>query len=163
MSGSGRPERTVDRPGFLIKLAQAALHAEMARALHEHGVALAQFAVLTALAEEPGLSNADLARRAFVTPQSMNEKLRELEQRAWVARGPHPAHRRIVQFELTDEGRAILQSCDAAVTVIEQRMLADLDLDQRRRLVEALRTCIAALSPDSPMVVGGGEPRAASG
>ena len=157
MSGSGRPERTVDRPGFLIKLAQAALHAEMARVLHEHGVALAQFAVLTALAEEPGLSNADLARRAFVTPQSMNEKLRELEQRAWVRRGPHPAHRRIVQFELTDEGREVLRACDPDVTVIEQRMLAELDLDQRHQLVAALRSCIAALSPDSPMGSGGSE------
>jgi DNA-binding MarR family transcriptional regulator len=157
VSGSGRPERTVDRPGFLIKLAQTALHAEMARALHEHGVVLAQFAVLTALDEEPGLSNADLARRTFVTPQSMNEKLRELEQRAWVRRGPHPAHRRIVQFELTDEGRRILQACDVEVTVIEERMLADLDRDQRRQLVEALRTCIAALSPDSPIGAGRGE------
>ena len=159
MSGARRPERTVDRPGYLIKLAQAALHAEMARALHEYGVALAQFAVLTALAEEPGLSNADLARRTFVTPQSMNEKLRELEQHAWVKRSPHPTHRRILQFELTDEGRAILQACDATVSVIEERMLAEFDPDQRREFVVALRTCIAALSPDPPTSPGRSGPR----
>ena len=146
MSGSDQPENTVERPGYLIKRAQAALHAEMSRALHEHGVTLSQFAVLTALAEEPGLSNAELARRAFITPQSMNENLRELEQRAWVARSQHPAHRRILRTELTDKGREILRTCGAVVTVIEERMLADLDAEQRRQLVTSLSTCIAALS-----------------
>ena len=150
MGGPRRPQNTADRPGYLIKRAQAALHAQMARALHEHGITLAQFAVLTALAEEPGLSNAELARRAFITPQSMNENLRELEQRAWIIRSHHPTHGRIRQTELTEQGRATLQDCDAAVTAIEQRMLADLDPDQRHQLAEALRTCIAALDPARP-------------
>ena len=150
MSGSHRPENTADRPGYLIKRAQAALNAQMTRALHQHGVTLAQFAALTALAEEPGLSNAELARRAFITPQSMNENLRELEQRSWIARSHHPTHGRIRQTELTEQGRATLQACDAAVTLIEQRMLAELDLDQRHQLAAALRTCIAALNPTQP-------------
>jgi DNA-binding MarR family transcriptional regulator len=150
MSGSRQPQSTSDRPGYLIKRAQAAINAHMTRALHEHGVTLTQFAVLTALAEEPGLSNAELARRAFITPQSMNENLRELEQRDWVARSRHPTHGRILQIELTEEGSAILQACDATVTVIEQRMLAELDAGQRRQLAAALRSCIAALNPAQP-------------
>ena len=145
MSGPRRPQDTADRPGYLIKRAQAALHAQMARALHEHGVTLSQFAVLTALAEEPGLSNAELARRAFITPQSMNENLRELEQRAWIVRSHHPTHGRIRQTELTEAGRTLLQNCDATVAAIEERMLAGLDPDQRHQLAAALRTCIAAL------------------
>ena len=150
MSGSYQPENTSDRPGYLIKRAQAALHAQMTRALHQHGVTIGQFAALTALAEEPGLSNAELARRAFITPQSMNENLRELEQRAWIARSHHPTHGRIRQAELTAQGYATLQACDAAVTLIEQRMLAELGTDQRHQLAAALRTCIAALSPGQP-------------
>ena len=150
MSGSARPQSTTDRPGYLIKLAQAALNAHMARALHEHGVTITQYAVLTALADEPGLSNADLARRAFITPQSMNENLRELEQRTWVTRRHHPTHGRILQIELTEQGRATLQACETTVTAIEQRMLAGLDPSQRRQLATALRTCIAALNPAQP-------------
>jgi DNA-binding MarR family transcriptional regulator len=150
MSSPHRPQSTTDRPGYLIKRAQAALHAQMARSLHQHGVTLAQFAVLTALAEEPGLSNAELARRAFITPQSMNENLRELEQRTWITRSHHPTHGRIRQTKLTDQGRTTLQACDATVTAIEQRMLAALDPDQRHQLAAALRTCIAALNPTQP-------------
>ena len=150
MSGSHQLQTTTDRPGYLIKRAQSALNAHMTRALHEHGVTLTQFAVLTALADEPGLSNAELARRAFITPQSMNETLRELEQRTWITRTRHPTHGRILQTELTDQGRTTLQTCDAAVTVIEQRMLANLDPDQRRHLATALRSCIDALNPAQP-------------
>ena len=146
MSGPHRPQNTTDRPGYLIKQAQAALNAQMARALHEHGVTLSQFAVLTALADEPGLSNAELARRAFITPQSMNENLRELEQRTWIIRSHHPTHGRIRQAELTEQGRTTLLNCDTTVTAIEERMLAELDPDQRHQLAAALRTCIAALN-----------------
>lgn len=136
-----------ERPGLLIKQAQAALHAAMARALAAYNATISQYAVLSALDHESGLSNAQLARRAFITPQSMSENLRELEQRGWVARRPHPHNARILQAELTKKGVAVLRHCEAAVTVIEERMLAGLDSDQRRDLAAHLQACITALDP----------------
>jgi DNA-binding MarR family transcriptional regulator len=141
------PGNIYGRPGFLIKQAQAALHAEMARALAAHGATVSQYAVLSALDQEPGLSNAQLARRAFITSQSMNENLRELEQRAWVTRRPHPGHGRILQAELTEQGRDVLRRCEAEATVIEERMLASLRPAQRRDLAAALQACVTALDP----------------
>jgi DNA-binding MarR family transcriptional regulator len=143
---AGSPRSTTDRPGYLLKRAQAALHAAMAGALREHGATLAQYAVLTALDEEPGLSNADLARRAFVTPQTMNQVLHELEQRHWVIRHPHPGHGRILQTDLTPAGRSTLRACHQVVGTVEARMLAGLSPAHREQLSAALRTCIEALS-----------------
>ena len=88
---------STERPGWLLKRAQDALNAAMTAALRDFGATLPEYAVLTALAEEPGLSNADLARRAFVTPQTMNQLLRELEHKRWVTRRPHPDHGRITR------------------------------------------------------------------
>ncbi len=139
------PVNAYERPGFLIKQAQAALHAEMASALAEHGTTVSQYAVLSALDQESGLSNAQLARRAFITPQSMSENLRELEQRAWVTRRPHPDHGRILQAELTEHGHDVLRRCEAAATAIEERMLTNLDPGQRRDLTAALQACVTAL------------------
>ena len=68
---------STERPGWLLKRAQDALNAAMTATLRDFGATLPEYAVLTALAEEPGLSNADLARRTFVTPQTMNQVLRE--------------------------------------------------------------------------------------
>ena len=139
---------TTDHPGYLLKRAQAALNAAMAGALREHGATLAQYAVLTALDEEPGLSNAGLARRAFVTPQTMNQVLRELEQKGWVARHPHPGHARILQADLTPAGRTTLRACHQAVNAIEEQMLAPLTPGDIERLTATLRACIQALSRD---------------
>lgn len=121
----------------------------MAGALREHGATLGQYAVLTALDEEPGLSNAGLARRSFVTPQTMNQVLRELEQKGWVARHPDPAHARILQAGLTPAGRTTLRACHRAVNVIEEQMLAPLTPGDVRQLTATLRACIQALSQDS--------------
>jgi DNA-binding MarR family transcriptional regulator len=137
---------STERPGWLLKRAQDALNVAMNAALGDFGATLPQYAVLTALAEEPGLSNADLARRAFVTPQTMNQVLRELEQRGWVSRHPHPAHRRILQAELTVPGRQVLAACHQAVGAVEEQMLAGLSSVERRQLAAALRSCIAGLS-----------------
>jgi DNA-binding MarR family transcriptional regulator len=137
---------TTERPGWLLKRAQDALNAAMTAALREHGATLPEYAVLTALADEPGLSNADLARRAFVTPQTMNQVLRELEHKGWVSRHPHPGHGRILQAELTADGRQVLGGCHHAVGGVEERMLAGLGAGGREQLVAGLKSCIAGLS-----------------
>ena len=146
MASADPPARATDRPGYLLKRAQAVLHAGMTDALREHRATLSQYAVLTALDEEPGLSNAGLARRAFVTPQTMNQVLRELEQKGWVTRHPHPGHARILQAELTRAGRAALRACHRAADVVEEQMLAPLTPGKRRQFTTALRACIEALS-----------------
>jgi DNA-binding MarR family transcriptional regulator len=102
--------------------------------------------VLAVLDEQPGLSNADLARQAFVTPQSMNQVLRELEEKDWVTRRPHPGHGRIRPAGLTRDGRTVLRACQRAASAIEEQMLAGLSRADRERLAAALRACADALT-----------------
>ena len=138
---------TTDRPGWLLKRAQDALNSAMNAALSGPGATVPEYAVLTALADEPGMSNADLARRAYVTPQTMNQVLRELERRGWVSRRPHPGHGRILQAELTADGQRVLGGCHQAVAAVEEQMLAGLGPAGREQLVAGLKSCIAGLSP----------------
>jgi DNA-binding MarR family transcriptional regulator len=138
---------TNERAGWLLKRAQDSLNTAMTAALNEFGATVPEYAVLTALADEPGMSNADLARRAYVTPQTMNQVLRELERRGWVSRHPHPEHGRILQAELTGDGDQVLGACHQAVGAVEERMLAGLGPAGRGQLVAALQSCIAGLSP----------------
>ena len=118
------------------------LHDAMADALGSRGLTVTQYAVLTALDEEPGLSNADLARRAFVTPQSMHAVLQELERLQLVVRRPHPQHQRVLQAELTEAGRRTLKSAAKTVDAVEEQMLRKLsdprDRDWRARSRRAL-------------------------
>ncbi len=140
---------TTSRVGYLIKRAQTVLHDAMTDALRSRDLTVTQFAVLTALDDEPGLSNADLARRAFVTPQSMHAVLQELERRQLVVRRTHPQHQRVLQAALTETGRRTLRSAADAVNIVEERMLGQLSEPARSRLASALSSCIEALSETS--------------
>jgi DNA-binding MarR family transcriptional regulator len=132
--------------GYLLKRAQAGLHDAMAAVLADHALTVAQYAVLAAVATEPGLSNADLARKSFVTPQTMNQLLRDLEDRGLVARSQHPQHGRVLQTRPTPAGLRTAQAATDDVNGIEERMLSALTPTQRKRFAEALTSCITALT-----------------
>jgi DNA-binding MarR family transcriptional regulator len=147
-------EATTARVGYLIKRAQTVLHDAMLDALGPSGLTVTQFALLTALEEEPGLSNADLARRTFVTPQSMHAVLQELESRQLLVRRTHPQHRRVLRAELTQGGRETLEEAADAVNAVEERMLSKLSDPARSRLAGALSSCVDALTEAPPSSVG---------
>ena len=90
MSQSSEPEQL----GYLLKTAQHALRREMDDALRPLGLSVSTYAVLTELHRQPGLTNADLARRAFITPQSMQGLLVALEKAGLIARGSDRDHGR---------------------------------------------------------------------
>jgi len=76
----------------------------------------------------------------------MNQTLRELEERHWVTRRPHPGHGRILQAALTQDGCTVLRACNQAADAIEQQMLTGLSPEDREQLAAALRACIQALT-----------------
>jgi DNA-binding MarR family transcriptional regulator len=90
--------------------------------LREHGLSTAQYAVLTVLAREPGVSGAELARGCNISPQAMNGILVTLERDDLVERHPHPTHGRILQVTLTEEGERRLTAARPAVDALEARV-----------------------------------------
>ena len=74
--------------GYLVKRAQSVIHLALEEIVSKQGLGIPHYVVLTLLAETPGLPNAELARKAFVTPQSMNEVLKQLEASGLVERQP---------------------------------------------------------------------------
>lgn len=142
-SGMGDPYATI---GFALKQAQQALRTRLDAGLREIGLTTPQYAVLTFLKAEPGASNAELARRAFVTPQTMQAILVGLERAGLIARIPHPDHGRVQTTELTAAGRGALEAATGIVADAEARVrkaAAPLDPEvvtaMLLRLAEALR------------------------
>lgn len=134
-----------DRVGYELKRAQHALRLAMDETLREIGVTTPQYAALAMLEEEDGVSSAELARRAFVTPQTMNTLVANLETRGLVERRAHPSHGRILQTRLTGRGRSLLNEGHERVRAIERRMVAHLSERERRALLQMLRLCADAL------------------
>ena len=98
------------------------------------------------LASRPGLSNAQLARRALVTPQSMIEILAKLEDRALVHRRVDPEHGRILRAELTRAGRALLRRADPVIASIEQQVLDGIPARERGIVLRGMVRAMEQLS-----------------
>ena len=111
---------------YLLRQAQAAARLTLERALADLGVTPPQFAVLTMLRAYPGLSGADLARVALLTPQTVGVIIRNLERSGAIRKTPHPVHGRLLQWTLTRRGGTLLDKCARHVRALERRLAAGL-------------------------------------
>jgi DNA-binding MarR family transcriptional regulator len=111
---------------YLLRQAQAATRLTIERALAELGVTSPQFVVLTMLRAYPGLSGADLARVALLTPQTVGVIIRNLERDGAIKNTPHPIHGRVLQWTLTRRGTTLLDKCRRHVQAVERRLAAGL-------------------------------------
>lgn len=136
--------------GYMLKQAATALRSAMDSALRPLGLTVPQYACLELLRQRPGLSNADLARGAFVSRQAMNGVLRGLQDRGLVSRPVTAARGRALPTQLTPAGHEQLHSASTTVHAIEQQMLSGLPVGARQRLRQDLASCIAALTPEAP-------------
>ncbi len=107
--------------------------------LREYGLSLPAYKVLRAL-ENSDASMREVSEVLHVSPRTVTDMIDNLEARGLVARGPHPADRRVTLLRLTPDGRRQLaaaadlaeQSHRAAVSALgpqDQQTLRDL-LDQ---------------------------------
>lgn len=150
MSIEAIPPLLAKRFGYALKRAQHALRIAMDDALRPLALTTPQYSVLSALEAEPGMSNARLARAAFVTPQTMHGLLTNLERSTLIARDADPGHGRILCTKLTDRGWQILAEAHGIVAVIEASMMASLGEADSARMTTALTRCAEVLQAGTP-------------
>jgi len=139
----------VDWIGYNLKITQHRLRQRLDTELARIGITAPQNAVLLAVAGNPRISNAELARAAFVTPQTMQAILVNLERDGLIARSPHPEHGRIIMTELTAAGRKAVAEGAKAADLVERQMLSMLSTEEARQLCELLKRCAAALNDET--------------
>jgi DNA-binding MarR family transcriptional regulator len=144
-SGPAPDDRDEPTLLYLVGRIDRVVRQAIGRVVKEQGLSVNQYTTLSVLDHRSGLSNAQLARRALVSPQSMNEVLLTLEQRRLVQRRAHPQHGRVLQARLTAKGRSVLASCDAEVRQVEARMVSSLSETERTGFRAALLEGIHAL------------------
>jgi DNA-binding MarR family transcriptional regulator len=142
------------RSGYLLRQAWGKFRGAMDHALRPHGLTAPQYAALSVLARDPGISGADLARACVTTPQAMNGVIGTLERAGLVERRPHPTHGRILQVELTAEGRRRLDATTPAVRAMEAAIEDGYSADEvalvKAWLVEAARRLERRGAPLNP-------------
>jgi DNA-binding MarR family transcriptional regulator len=132
--------------GYLVKQVQQAFRRACEVHLRELGLSMSQYAVLRALADAPGAPAAELARRTFVTRQSLRDVLAGLSTAGLTSVAAKPTAGRALPVTLTDAGQALLDQADSIVLDVEKRMIAGLPPAEVERLASLLAACARNLT-----------------
>lgn len=143
---------------YLVKQLEMVVRALMDDALRPHGLTTLQYTALTVLERKGKLSSAQLARRSFVTPQTMHEMVLWLERRELVQRVRDENNRRALLISLTPQGHEVVTTCTAIVQSFEQRVLDSMHVGERMVFRECLSRGHAALVPLVGRKSGSGDP-----
>jgi DNA-binding MarR family transcriptional regulator len=108
------------------------------------------FGVLVQLSNTPGLSQARLARRALMTPQSMGELLLPLERAGLVARGERTGRGRPIPVSLTEAGRRLLEEATPLVDAIDTAASFGLTAAEKAQLNALLHKVVRHVTDDRP-------------
>ncbi|GAA0991339.1 MarR family transcriptional regulator [Acrocarpospora macrocephala] len=155
---SGRTSGDALRPGpplsvaFLAMALGRRVREHIEGRLREHGIALRHLSALGHLHRQPGISYSELARRAGVTPQSMQDTLRLLERLGAVERATEPGRGRTAMLRVTDEGHRLRLAGQAVIDETDAAIAGAVPADTVDRLAPAMRAALAQfpLEPKQP-------------
>lgn len=126
------------RFSYAVGALDRSIRRSLGTALEPFGLTLPEYTALSLLRIRDGYSNAQLARRSFVSPQAMHEVIRSLESRGLLERTRSSSHRSIRHTHLTRKGRELLGRCDDAVDGMEETMMADIPPERRLEAISLL-------------------------
>ena len=138
------------RVSYVIARLERAVRQAIAARVRPYGLTTLQYTTLSVLGRRGELSNAQLARRAYMTPQSMSEVIEALEAKGLITRSQHPNHRRVFPAALTATGVKVLEGCEEAVGAMEEEMLRELTPEARDGLYKSLVAAVRGLRAGLP-------------
>lgn len=134
--------RTHAQIPYLLKQAEHLMQRRTDTKLKKIGLNTAKYVVLRLLCEMPGLSSAQLARRSFLSPQSMQSMIVSLEKLGLVRRSGHPENARISQTFLTKQGETLELAAREIITIVSESMVRRISLEEQELFVGLLRRAI---------------------
>jgi len=134
---------------YAVKQVELAVRAQLDELLKPVAITTIQYTALTVLERRDDLTSAALARRSFVTAQTMGDIVSALERRGLIERHQDPTHGRRLTISLTGQGRQLLDQIRGDVQQIENRMTDGLTGPDRDRFRETLLLCLTNLTGET--------------
>ncbi|MDC5517587.1 MarR family transcriptional regulator [Acinetobacter baumannii] len=132
MTRSGSFDKNTDdklRLSYMIARVDRIISKYLVDHLKDLNISLPQFTALSVLASKSNLSNAKLAERSFIKPQSTNKILQDLFANHWIEKTPDPTHGRRILLTVTELGLEKLAECNEIVLTLERKMLQNVDMN----------------------------------
>jgi DNA-binding MarR family transcriptional regulator len=139
-----------DRLGHMVKSLEQELSGAKDAALRPMGLTVPQYSALLVIADTPGISGAELARRCLVTPQTMTTVLGNLTVKGLIERRTVPGQGRAMETTITAAGKRLLGRADKKIVEVEELLSGQLtkaDQQSLRKLLEKCRSAFANVTP----------------
>jgi DNA-binding MarR family transcriptional regulator len=130
----------------LLRAAYFGMHRVSDSHFSKQGVTADQFVLLACLAEQDGITQQELARRASSDPSTIRAMLILLEGRGLVNRKRHPEDSRARVVTLAAKGRHLFERLLQTSEPIRVQMLSGISAEEVRLLIDCLQRLIDNLS-----------------
>ncbi len=134
---------------YLVGRLDRLMRRRLGEAIADLGLTVQQYTILAVVGARGPISNAQLAERSFITPQTANEMVKAMEERGWVERSADPSHGRVIRLSLTADGKELLRQTHAAAAEFEEGMLSGMAPRDRERFHDLLKACLQGLTVTS--------------
>jgi DNA-binding MarR family transcriptional regulator len=125
--------------GYLLKRSQTKLAKAVDIELTQHEITSAQGGILMMLASGLYSTAAELARETYIDSASMTRMIDRLEKRGLIVRMPRGDDRRIINLQLTEDGRSLAGQLPACYTQVLNQNFAEFTMDEVTTLKTLLR------------------------
>jgi DNA-binding MarR family transcriptional regulator len=132
------------KPGHLIRRVQQIAVATFMAECAEHDVTPVQYAALVAIRENPGLDATRIAALVAFDRSTLGNVLERLESKGMIARSASASDRRVKILHLSTQGAQLLQALEPSVASAQKKIVAALNPDQQRSLLQLLEKIVAA-------------------
>lgn len=123
------PTSPFPKMSYMIARVDRIISQLLTEQLKKLNISLPQYTALSVLAAKGSLSNAKLAERSFIKPQSANKILQDLLQSGWIEKHADPTHGRRILVQLTETGYEKLEQCNLVIEQLESKMLENIDVN----------------------------------
>ena len=139
MSSSEFNYATLDQfIGYQLKSAFNVVQLDLRDTLKPYNLRMLTYTALVLIADNPQLSQTQLANAMDIERANLVVIVDELEQRGLIVRDHVPSDRRAYALNVTLPGRRLLKKAIAAVVAHEERLFAKLGKRSRKELINAL-------------------------
>lgn len=132
-----------EAPGHLIRRAQQLAVAVFMEETSAFDATPVQFAILSALMDDPGEDQITLSNRVAFDPATLGSVVGRIEAKGWVTREADPQDKRRKLLWITQEGEVVALGMKRAVAKAQQRIVSPLNATEREQFSVLLSKLIA--------------------
>lgn len=122
MTGAAGPVFEDFLPYLIAQLAHK-LNNDLIDKLRPHGINIARWRILAALAMGEGIAITEIMERAMLQQSALSRMLMKMESEGYVRRRPRPENTRVVEVYMTPKGHELFNNLDAVVRRRQNRLL----------------------------------------